>query len=149
MWGTKGSSTRIAGGRLRVGKPLDKTPSGKPLPGGLQLIFLDTDQLKDVFHYRLGQTLTGGPQAAWLHSESGKDYARQIAAEKKEKNRQGVDEWIKTSKDNHYLDCEVGCLALADPEWPGGGVNLLLSAEEMEQMSQQSGRRVRSKGVEV
>ncbi|MFA7347248.1 MAG: terminase gpA endonuclease subunit [Desulfurivibrionaceae bacterium] len=149
VWGTKGASSAIAGGRLRVGKPLDKTPSGKPLPGGLQLIFLDTAQLKDAFHYRLGQTVTGGPQAAWLHDTTGSDYARQITAEKKQKNSQGVEEWIKTSKDNHYLDCEVGCLALADPEWPGGGVNLLLSAEEMEARAQQYGRRVRSKGEEA
>ncbi len=137
VWGTKGASSAIAGGRLRVGKPLDKTPSGKPLPGGLQLIFLDTDQLKDAFHYRLGQTITGGPQAAWLHSETGSDYARQITAEKKQKNSKGIEEWIRTSKDNHYLDCEVGCLALADPEWPGGGVNLLLSPEEMEERMNQ------------
>lgn len=149
VYGTKGSSTPIASGRLRVGKPLDKTPSGKPLPGGLQLIFLDTAQLKDAFHYRLGQALTGGSQAALLHKDTGNDYARQITAEKKEKDHKGVEEWKKTRADNHYLDCEVGCLALADPEWPGGGVNLLLSAEEMEARAQQSGRRVRSKGEEA
>ena len=125
VWGTKGSSTPLPG-KLRAGKPLDKTPSGKPIPGGLQLVSLNTGALKDTYHYRLNNALTGEdlPQSAYLHAETGEDYARQIRAEEKQKDRQGREMWVHVRGDNHLFDCEVICHALVDPEWPGGGLNL-------------------------
>ena len=124
VWGTKGASTPLAG-KIHVGKALDKTPSGKPLPGGLQLILLDTHKFKDLYHYRLKLALEGKPHGgAYLHAEVGEDYAKQILAEQKERDKRGKEEWVRKHRDNHYLDCEVGCMALADPEWPMGGVNL-------------------------
>ena len=46
VWATKGSSTLLAG-KIHLGKPLDKTPSGKPIPGGLQIVQLDTNRSEE------------------------------------------------------------------------------------------------------
>lgn len=124
VWATKGSSTPLAG-KLRLGQALDKTPSGKPLPGGLQIVSLDTAKLKDAFHYRLQLAIDKQPGGAYLHSETNELYSGHIAAEEKRTNRKGIEEWVQVRKRNDLLDCECGNLALADPEWPGGGVNLL------------------------
>jgi len=120
VWGTKGASTALAG-KLHVGKALDKTPSGKAIPGGLQLILLDTAKLKDAFFYRLDKAIEGSPQAAYLHAETGLDYSRQISAEEKRRDRRGIEYWHQVRRDNHFLDAEVIAMAMADPEWPGGG----------------------------
>jgi len=123
VWGTKGASRPIVG-RVHIGKALDKTPSGKALPGGLQIILLNTDTLKDAFHYRLNQAREGAVQAAYLHAGTGIDYAQQIKAEEKRINDKGLEEWVQVGTDNHLLDAEIAAHACADPEWIGGGVNL-------------------------
>ncbi len=124
VWATKGSSTALTG-KIKAGSPLDRAPSGKPIPGGLQIISLDTDKLKDLYHYRLYQaTETGMPQSAYLHGEVGEDYAKQIRAEEKQIDRKGNEQWVQVGQDNHLLDCEVIAHALVDPEWPGGGLQL-------------------------
>jgi phage terminase large subunit GpA-like protein len=124
IWGTKGSSQPLSG-KLRVGQTLDKTPSGKVLPGGLQLIMIDTDQMKDAYHYRLGQAISRLPQAGYLHRDVGLDYVSHILAEEKRKDRRGREQWVQIKRDNHLLDCELLAMACAEPEWPGGGVNLI------------------------
>jgi phage terminase large subunit GpA-like protein len=131
VWGTKGSSNPLSG-KVQLGKPLDKLPSGKPLPpipgiGGLQLVMLDTGKLKDTFHYRLREAIEGHPGGAYLHSNTCSVYTSHIMAEEKRKNKRGAVEWTKVANRNDLLDCECGNLALADPEWPGGGVNLIRS----------------------
>jgi terminase, large subunit len=141
VWGTKGSSTPLAG-KLQVGKPLDKSPSGRPIPGGLQIIRLNTDELKDTVTWRRDQAVLGGEMAAWLHAGTGDDYARQITAEARHIDDKGRASWVKLRADNHLLDCEVIAHALADPEWPGGGVNLLPPPGTAPR-----GRRERSAGV--
>lgn len=123
VWCTKGASNTLAS-KVQAGKPLDKTPSGKPIPGGLQIVSLDTGKLKDAYHYRLQQTVQNEPQAAYLHSEVGEDYAKQIRSEQKRVDRKGVESWIHVRGENHLLDCEAIAHALVDPEWPGGGLNL-------------------------
>ena len=131
-WGTKGSSSQLAG-KLHVGRPLDKTPSGRPIPGGLQLVMLDTNKLKDTFQYRLGQAVKSNAQksdavlsqAAFLHSATDQNYVSHILAEEKRKDRRGNEEYVQLRRENHLLDCEIIAHALADPEWPGGGVNLV------------------------
>ena len=125
VWGVKGSARPLMG-KIHAGKPLDKTPSGKPIPGGLQIVHLDTDKFKDLYHYRLNQAMQGGghPQSAYLHSSTGDDYFKQIMAEEKQIDRKGVESWVAVRRDNHLLDCEVYCHATVDPEWPGGGLNL-------------------------
>jgi phage terminase large subunit GpA-like protein len=139
VWATKGSSTPLAG-KLKIGQPLDKTPSGKPLPGGLQIVSLDTSKLKDAFHYRLQLAIDKQPGGAYLHSGTNELYASHIAAEEKRTNRRGIEEWVKIRKRNDLLDCEIGNLALADPEWPGGGVKLLGRIQAKPQEQQQPPR---------
>lgn len=128
VWGTKGSSRPLAG-KLSVGKPLDKTPSGKPLPGGLVLVSLDTDKIKDMVHYRLDQAAKQESFAAYLHADTGVDYAGQLTAEEKQRDKKGVETWVQVRKDNHLLDCECLAQIVVDPEWPGGGLNLLRPAQ--------------------
>lgn len=125
VYGVKGSSHPMAK-KVKIGNTIDKTPSGKPLPGGLRIATLDTGALKDAFFFRLFQAIEKEDnQPGYLHSKVGKDYARQITAEEKRVNQKGVKEWVAIRKENHLLDCEVYATALADPEWLGGGVNLL------------------------
>ena len=66
VYATKGSSRPLAG-KCHAGKPLDKTPSGKSLPGGLQIISIDTDKAKDMVYYRLFQASKQGAYSAYLH----------------------------------------------------------------------------------
>ena len=132
VYGTKGASRPLQG-KLHLGKILDKTPSGRPIQGGIRLIMLDTSDLKDMLFYRLRRAIEGqGAQSAYLHAETGVDYARQITAEEKRINEKGVQEWVVVRKKNHFLDCETICHALADPEFPGGGVNMLARVQEIE-----------------
>ena len=135
VWGTKGASRPLAG-KVHVGKAMDRTPSGKPSPGGLQIVSLDTDKLKDTVHYRLAQAADRGPYAAFLHAYIDDQYVRQILAEEEQCDRNGR---LRRSPngsiaaftnrpgvlDNHLLDVEVILYALADLEWPGCGVHLL------------------------
>lgn len=127
VYGCKGSSMPLMG-KVKMGSSIDKTPSGAPLPGGMRLIMLDTDRLKDSFHFRLQRAIDHMPTAAYLHSETQIDYAIQILAEEKRLSERGVEEWVQVKKDNHYLDCEVLTHACADQEWPGGGVHLVTPA---------------------
>jgi terminase, large subunit len=125
VWATKGSSNPIPGAVAKYGETRDKTPSGKPLRGGLQLVLIDTGQLKDTLFVRLENAADGGTfQPAYLHSEVGQDYANQITAEEKRRDRRGKIEWVRIRRDNHLLDSEILAAALADPTWPGGGINL-------------------------
>lgn len=119
VWGTKGSSTSLPG-YCKPGAVIDKTPSGKPLKMGLQLVLLDTDKLKDAIHYRLAQARVQGVKAAYLHSHTGEDFAKHISAEEKRINDKGVPEWVEVSSVNHLLDCTVMAHACAEPDFFGG-----------------------------
>jgi phage terminase large subunit GpA-like protein len=143
VWGTKGSARPLAG-KLHIGKAFDKTPSGKPLPGGLQVIQLNAGALKDMYHYRLAQAREGGEQAAYLHADTGQDYARHILAEEKQVDKDGEAKWIQVGRDNHWLDCEALAMVCAEPEWPGGGVHLIRPRQAQEK----TGRRILSRGIE-
>ncbi|MBN1663493.1 MAG: phage terminase large subunit family protein [Deltaproteobacteria bacterium] len=124
IWGTKGASHPIPG-RFKAGAQLRKTPSGKTLPHWFHVILVDTASMKDTYHYGLDQAIEGHQRAAFLHAETGKDYAVQIMAEEKRRTKTGAFEWVRTKKDNHYLDAETLCMSVAHPDWMGGGVNLI------------------------
>ncbi|MDY6903707.1 MAG: terminase gpA endonuclease subunit [Thermodesulfobacteriota bacterium] len=126
IWGTKGASRPLAN-KVSIGKTIERSPSGKALPGGIQIISLDTDKLKDIYHFRTEKAAEDepGPMAAYQHNATGKDYARQIMAEAKKRIKNRVT-YVQEHRDNHLLDCEVIAHALADPEWPGGGVHMVL-----------------------
>lgn len=137
-YATKGASHPLAG-KIHAGKRLDQTPSGKPIPGGLQVILLDTDAWKNAYHYRLRQAIDGGStMAAYLHADTGSDYARQIMAEELRINVKGLQEWVRVKPDNHYLDAEILAMAVADPEWIGGGVNILARVTDEETKKRQA-----------
>lgn len=138
-FGTKGSSHPL-GTYFKYSKPIDKTPSGKALGTGLQLVMMDTSKLKDAFFYRLNGAVTGGAHASYLHSETGLDYVQQILAEEKRKDSRGVEEWVRVRKANHLLDAEILAMACADPSWPGGGVNLLPGRPQADHRSEEERR---------
>ncbi|MBT8365116.1 MAG: phage terminase large subunit family protein, partial [Deltaproteobacteria bacterium] len=127
IWGTKGSSKSLAA-KVKIGNIIDKTPSGKPLPGGIQLIMIDTNRMKDVVMYRLTQAVKQRQFAAYLHRDVGDEYAAHIMAEEKRVDNKGQAEWVLINKENHLLDCEVLAHACAEPEWPGGGINIVANA---------------------
>lgn len=141
IWPVKGASSPMAT-RIKAGAPLEKTPSGKAIPGGLQIISLDTGQLKDLYHYRLLKATEGNgdPQSAYLHSGVGEDYARQINAEEKQIDRKGIENWVHVRGENHLLDAEVYCHALVDPEWPAGGLQLYREPAQYKPKQSQSSR---------
>jgi len=128
LWGTKGASNTIPG-KFRPGEELMKTPSGKKLPHWFRIIRIDTDQMKDLYHYGIEQAAQHGPNAIYLHRDTGKDYALQVLAEEKRRDKNGAMEWKKVRKDNHLLDAEVLALSVAQPQWIGGGVNLIPGKE--------------------
>ena len=134
VWATKGASRRQAS-KVQLGKVLDKTPSGKPIPGGLQLIFLDTDQLNDSFFHRIGWAKEGLPKGSYLNNyflqkdefgkNKGRDYIKHIMAERKQRNKKtGLLGWERIHRRNDYLDCERMAHACAEPEFPGGAIHL-------------------------
>jgi hypothetical protein len=93
-------------------------------------VMLDTEKLKDAFHYRLGLAIEGQAGGTYLDSGTANDdtYVSHILAEEKRRDRRRVERWERVRKRNDLFDCECMNLALANPEWPGGGVNILQSA---------------------
>lgn len=69
-----------------------------------------------------GGEMPGWQQTIILHAGTGTDWARQILAEEKHMQKDGSYEWSRVHKDNHYLDCAVGCLAIVSPEAGGGAL---------------------------
>lgn len=117
--GIKGMSRNTTGVRMKH-TVLDKMPNGKPIPGGLIIWLLDTNQLKDTFFWRLLENDDLGAQPVHLHREVGKDYVKHLLAEEKQRDRQGRWLWVKVARDNHLLDASVYAHACADIQWMGG-----------------------------
>ncbi len=125
IYPTKGSSTAIAEGILKIGKPLLKTPTGRSIPGGLQIISLDTVKLKDKVHAQLDNAIEKRARGLYLHKDTSIEYADHISAEKKKMTKKGIVYYEQLRADNHLLDCTAGSMSLGDPLFPGGGVHLL------------------------
>jgi len=120
---------------------IDKMTRGnRVIPGGLVLYFLDTAKFKELFHWRLTRQ-QDETQSISLNSDTGIDYARQILAEQKQKDKKGKVEWVKVRRDNHLLDCEVYGAACADPEW------MPSLSFMVKQAGQRKQRRIISRGV--
>lgn len=127
LFGTKGASNPIPG-KFKLGEQLLQAPSGKKLPQWFRLVLIDTGAMKDMLHYGLeiAAKAEGGTGALYLHSETEETYFRQILAEeKREDPKTRVQEWVQVRKDNHLLDADCLSVALAQPQWFGGGVNLI------------------------
>ena len=115
----KGSSKQLQGNVI-LGSPIDKTPSGKPMPGGIQIVSVDTDKLKDAVWYCLDQAKDHAPQAAYVSLDTPDFWFKHMTAEEKRRNRDGSTEWVRVRKDNHLLDCEVYLRASVDWGLLGG-----------------------------
>ena len=129
VFGIKGSSRPLSGIRVKH-SVIDKLPSGRKIPGGLTLWFVDSAQFKDLFHWRMenAQNNASTPQQAHLHSEVAEDYAKEILGEEKRRDpRTGKEAWFAIGA-NHFLDCECYASAVADPQFMGG-VKILGPAE--------------------
>jgi len=112
VWACKGAS-RVMDVFVRR-SVIDKLPSGKAIPGGLQLMIINADRAKEAIHYRMSAEST---QPWRLHRETGEDYAAQLLAERKTwDNRKRRYVW-KGSRNNHLLDCEAINCACVAPEW--------------------------------
>lgn len=92
---------------------MDYSPGGgKIVKNGVRLCHIDTDYFKRWIHGRIGwpEDQPGG----WhLHANTSEEYCRQIVAEELVIKSSGRPVWVRRSKDNHYLDCEVGATAAA------------------------------------
>lgn len=150
VWGSKGSS-RALPGMLHLGNAIMTSPAGKRLPAALRVLSIDTNKAKDQYHYRLGLAASPEtrhlPGAAFLHKDTGADYAAQILAEEKQITDKGGEEWVNQhNRPNHLLDAEVMAMACAEMEFPGGGIRLLAAAAAS--AGQEAGMRQISKGVD-
>ena len=73
---------------------------------GLQLWHIDSDYFKSWVHGRI-EWPAGEPGAWHLPDDVTDDYCQQIVAEQRLVKTSGKVTWIKTRKDNHFLDCEA------------------------------------------
>jgi phage terminase large subunit GpA-like protein len=121
LFGSKGSS-RTLPTKIKIGNPIEKTPSGKPIPGGIRIVMMNTQLIKDAIEARISQTRTDGGSGSWyVHADTPEWYAKQMTAEEKRADRKTkIVEWVQIRRDNHMLDCEVMCYVMADPEFHGG-----------------------------
>ena len=125
LWGTKGAS-RPQATMFKKGEALLKTPSGKKLPDWFHLVLIDTDKIKTFVHYGFDQAITRDSNALYLHQGTDILYARHILAEEKRMDRKTkTAKWERIRQANHLLDATCGAVALAQPQWLGGGVNIL------------------------
>ena len=85
---------------------IDVSDRGRIIKHGLQLWHLDSDYFKSWVHARV-QWPQGESGAFHLPVDCTDDYCQQLVAEQRLVKATGRVVWIKTRRDNHYLDCEV------------------------------------------
>ncbi len=121
-YGTKGSSRELPT-KLRIGSPIEKMPSGKPIPGGIRIISVNTDVGKNAVWFRIDKTCKSpeSPGNWWVHREVPDWYCEQMTAEVKELDRKTKKPiWRRIRHDNHMFDLEVLQEIAIDPEFYGG-----------------------------
>ena len=104
-------------GRERMTKPLspsliDVTVRGKTVKNGLQLWHMDTDFFKSWVYARF-EWPKDQPGGWAVPSDVTEDYCQQVTAEARVLKPSGHAIWLRVRKDNHYLDCEAGAVAIA------------------------------------
>jgi phage terminase large subunit GpA-like protein len=119
IMGAKGSSWSMPN-KIKVGSPIDKTPSGKPIPGGLKIVQINTYVFKDLFWWRVDKSLKKEPGGLYFHSSTPDYVFDHLLAEEKIEDKDGSCDWVAVKKDNHLFDCEVLCLACVDVEFYAG-----------------------------
>jgi phage terminase large subunit GpA-like protein len=137
--GTKGASQKMKGKVAKQSK-IEKDPgkTGRPIPGGLHIWEIDTDQMKRNlwFHLRIEE---GDPGRFTFHSGTDFDYIKHILAERLVRDKKGKEEWKRRGK-NHWLDATIIADTLVENDCYG------LQLINMGQT--QATRRIISKGVE-
>ena len=145
LFGSKGSS-RTMPVKVKFGSVIEKTPSGKAIPGGLRILQLNTEALKEAFWWRVtDRTPHGLAGSIWLHESTPEYVLLQLTAERKQavRGKAGLYEWKQIRRDNHLLDCMVMLLACIDPEFAGGVRKLI------EHRKRQAVQAVQAKPVET
>lgn len=142
LMGSKGSSVSMPN-RIKIGAPLDKTPSGKPIPGGLQIVQINTDVFKDLIWWRIEKAKKLEPGGMYFHNSTPEYLFDHLLAEEKRKDKNGKEDWIATRKDNHLFDCEVLCLACVDNEFYGGvkGISRVNSIQQIQQIRNEASQK--------
>lgn len=85
---------------------IDVSDRGRILKRGVQLWHLDSDYFKSWTHSRL-QWPAGESGAYHLPLDTTDDYCQQLVAEQRLVKASGRVVWIKTQRDNHFLDAEA------------------------------------------
>lgn len=92
---------------------VEYTPRGKTQKFGMQLWHFNADYYKAWVHEKVRRAVDS--VGAWLLPEdASEDYCRQIVAEAQVKKANGGIQWVRRSRDNHYLDCEAMAAAAGD-----------------------------------
>lgn len=104
-------------GHDRQEKPLkaskiDVSSRGQVIKHGLQLWHLDSDYFKSWVHARI-EWPEDQPGGWHLCRDATDDYCQQLVAEQRLAKPSGRVVWIKTRRDNHYLDAEALNVAAA------------------------------------
>ena len=120
IMGSKGSSHAMAT-KIKIGQPLDKTASGKPIHGGIRIVSIDTDYFKDLFWWRVENAANNEPKGLYFHNQTDENVLKHYVAEEKIIDKNGKSDWVNIGKRaNHLFDCEVLCLACIDDSFFGG-----------------------------
>lgn len=120
IMGAKGSSYSMPT-KIKVGSPIDKTPSGKPIVGGIRIVQINTDAFKDIFWWRVDKSNESLPGGLYFYRNTPDSVLKQYTAEIKVQTKDGGYDWVNEKKKaNHLFDCEVLCFACVDPEFYGG-----------------------------
>lgn len=101
---TKGSSTAmrmpLVASNIEV-----TTRKGTASKTGLKLLRLDTDFFKSWLFERIRRP-QGQPGAWYLPHDVSEDYCRQVVSETRVRLASGRVKWVRSSRQNHFLDCE-------------------------------------------
>jgi phage terminase large subunit GpA-like protein len=139
--GTKGASREMKNTMSKQIK-IEKEPgkNGRPIPGGLHVWEIDTNQMKKNlwFHLRIE---AGAPGRFTFHSGTDFDYIKHLLSERLVRDRRGKEEWKRRGK-NHWLDATIIADTLVQNDCYG------LQLVKMSGMLPRTERRVISKGVE-
>lgn len=92
---------------------LDVTVGNRKIKRAVELVHIDTGWAKDWIHGRIAAAAEGQDPTWHLPIDATDAYCAQVVAESRITTAAGRSKWIRTNRENHMLDCEVGALAAA------------------------------------
>lgn len=139
VFGIKGSAKPKPGRTVWTGKKgVLRYPSGKPIPGGLALKFLNTHELKFSFYKRLENAINeSGERRAYLHNKVKEDYALHLMAEEYQFTDKGW-EWVQIKPDNHWFDAEIYAMAPTEDDFDEAGLRNVSYALDIEKKKREA-----------